>query len=143
VTPRKTLSRLVVATTATAAIAVPAAVAKPIVDPPARAHAAQDLRSPDAADPSRAPARAHPAQDLRSPDAADPSRAPARVLPGPPTWPVNPQPIAPAARAVAGDDDDGIGWQVPVLAIAGAGIVFAGVGVTRVRIRAARPRIAA
>lgn len=37
--------------------------------------AAQDLRSPDAADPSRATAVV--GVDLRSPDAADPSRAPA------------------------------------------------------------------
>ena len=121
-----TLSRLLIASLAAAAVAAPAAVAQPI-DPQGTTSsspqsAQQDLRSEAAADPSRASQSAQ--QDLRTEATADPSRAPSypRYVQGPPTWPMHPQPISPAPAHVAdagGGDNGGIDLPVALISIAG------------------------
>ena len=137
-----TLSRLLIASLAAAAVAAPAAVAQPI-DPQGSTStspksAQQDLRSEAAADASSAPSYARYVQDLRSEAAADPSRAPSypRYIQGPPTWPVHPQPIssAPATVADAGDGGDG-GIDLPVALIGIAGTLALGGGLTAVAFR--------
>ena len=68
----------------------------------AAAHASvvkSDLRTEATSAPTRAAAQVSVVKsDLRTEAAADPSRAPKTPI-GMPTWPVNPQPIAPPATA--------------------------------------------
>jgi hypothetical protein len=100
---------IAIALAATAAIAAPAA--------------AQDLRSPDAADISRAPAVAN--VDLRSPDAANPFRAPAVDLRSPDAAdPYSGVPVQVVERAPVvsiREVDPGFDWRD---AGAGAGALF-------------------
>jgi hypothetical protein len=75
-----------------------------------------------------------PKSDLRSENAADPSRAPEPPV-GLPTWPLDPKPLTPVpAEPVADDGDGGVDWQVPAL-IAGALLLLGGLGVAGTRYR--------
>ena len=127
------LTRSLATALAFAALAAPAAVAKPVDQPRPGLHAVapvnalgtdvgapdqqapaaggQDLRSPDA----QAPAVR--SQDLRSPDAADTSR------------PLSPQP------AKSSPVQDGTPWSAIGLGLAGVCLALAGVAVTAGRIR--------
>ena len=62
------------------------------------------------------------------------------VLPGPPTWPEDPQPLPHGADAAPVNENDGSGWLLTGIGIAGAGIAAGGAaGVARrYRIRARR-----
>jgi hypothetical protein len=84
-------------------------------------------------------ALARPA-DLRSPDARDSAQPAQVVVAGPPTWPVNQQPVA-GPRAVASAPSSGLDWaSAGIGAAAGLGacaIALAGIGVLRRRV--ARP----
>ena len=62
------------------------------------------------------------------------------VLPGPPTWPVDPEPLTRPADAAPVTDEDRSGWLLAGIGIAGAGIAAGGAaGVARrYRIRARR-----
>ena len=141
-----TLSRLLIASLAAAAVAAPAAVAKPIDPAQLDMHAStvtkpvsaqQDLRTEAAAKPASAQ------QDLRSEAAADQSRAPVRDgrFPGPPVFPSYPRaiavaiPDAPAAEAVDGGGDGGVDLPVALLAIAGTLALGGGLTVAALRHR--------
>jgi hypothetical protein len=106
--PRITITAA--AALATLALVAPAATAMPERDQVGKSAAAQqDLRGADARDASPAPQNdtATLSQDLRSADARDAGAKPAEPVPGLPTWPVDPEPIAPApveTIPVAGDD---------------------------------------
>jgi hypothetical protein len=127
-TKGNTLSRLLIASLTAAAVAAPAATAQPVEPVPMTPNAApnQQLQGEAAKDQAPAPS---PHQQLQGEAAKDPSRAPAPAVepvPGPPTWPVNPEPIAPPAAPVA-DDGDGGGIEAPVLAlIIAGGLALAG-----------------
>jgi hypothetical protein len=63
------------------------------------------------------------------------------ILPGPPTWPVDPEPLPrPTASVPAKGDDDGGGWLLAGLGLTGAGIAAGGAAglARRYRIRARR-----
>ena len=112
--PRKTLTRIAALGLATAAAAAPAAGAMPI-----------DQSYPAYPTPG----------DLRGEAAADATRTAVRPLPGPPTWPEHPAPIAPRvapAPVTGGTDDDA---PVVLIALLGA-LALGGVAVftvTRLR----------
>jgi hypothetical protein len=149
-----------------AAQARPADMHASVAQATAKAQQKQGLRSPDAIDASQL--RGHGAaavkQDLRSPDAIDASqlrghgaaaavnapgatavdsatRSAPRTLPAPPTWPVNPQPIAPAhgAKVV---DDGGLDWAPIALGIVGGLLAVGAVAVLTTRRRRMRVRLA-
>ena len=131
------LSRLLIVTLTAAAVAAPAAVAMPI-DPTGPSDAAQvsaepsvaqDLRGEAAAGTTAAPKSG---QDLRSEVTKDPTRAP---LPGPPTWPVNPQVIATPNEPVPADGGDGGGIEAPLVALIIAGVLALGGGLTVAALR--------
>ena len=64
-------------------------------------------------------------------------------LPGPPTWPVNPEPIAPAP-VVQATDDDGLDWTTIGLGIGGSLLVLGGIaGAVLHSRRVARGQVAA
>ena len=87
--------------------------------------AAMALAAPAAqAQPADYPRSAVPQQDLRSPDAVDAARghnAATPPLPGPPTWPSNPQPI----NTPATTSDDGGGIDAPTIALGILGSLIA------------------
>ena len=62
------------------------------------------------------------------------------VLPGPPTWPVDPEPLTRPAEPIATNDGDGGGWLLAGLGLTGAAIAAGGAGglARRYRIRARR-----
>ena len=140
--PRKTLTRIAALGLATAAAAAPAAGAMPTDQSyPAyptpgdlRGEAAQsytayptpgDLRGEAAAD---GKSTADVGRDLRGEAAADGTRTAVRPLPGPPTWPEHPTPIAPRvapAPVTGGTDDDA---PVVLIALLGA-LALGGVAV--------------
>ena len=128
-TPRSIFTRTATITLAAAALAAPTAIARPTDTPPTATAAVQeqDLRSPDARD-----AAANP-RDARE--------AAFRPLPGPPTWPTNPQPINSAPAAEATDSGNGIAWATIAIGIA-AGLLAVGAIAGRTR-RTARARITA
>ncbi len=97
------------------------------------AQPAQDYRNPDNRVQTSGGGGA-PSQDLRSPDARD---AATPKLPGPPTWPVNPEPIAPAPAAESTAADGGIDWLAMGLGL-GAGVLVCGAAVALVA-RSRRP----
>src|SRR5512133_3860882 len=67
-------------------------------------------------------------------------RAAPTALPGPPTWPANPQPIAPP-RAVVNAPDSGLDWLSAGIGAAAAGLfAIALVGIAGLRRRSAPPR---
>ena len=107
--------RILVALLAVVALAAPAAQAQPTDLHPAKAPQ-QDLRSPDAV------------------DAATQRNAATPPLPGPPTWPSNPQPIStPAATS-----DDAGGIEAPTIALGIVGSLLAVLAVTAVAERSRR-----
>ena len=109
------------------ALAAPAASARSADESAATgAQQKQDFRNPDnRAETSSSAANVWPKQDLRSPDARDAARPePTPALPGPPTWPVNPQPITPVSET-AHDGGGGID-TAPLLGLITGGIVLIG-----------------
>jgi hypothetical protein len=137
---KKNLTRSLAAGLAVCAVAPGTALAVPATNGPSAAAnsgsgvTAQDYRSLDYRAPTQTGSRGDGAakQALRS-DQTDGRATGASAAPGPPQWPVNPQPIAkahPAARATPANDggvDTGIwiGLAAAALALA-AGIGFAG-----------------
>jgi hypothetical protein len=134
-------NRLIVASLAAAAVVPTSAVARVAVDP-AQAPQTQDLRAPDQI---RGPITAAPGtgvvvQDMRAPDQVAPGTKSAPVVAGPPTWPVNPQPIKTAAPTNA-TSDDGIDDGVLIALGGGALLLVAGIGVAgRKRLQVVRQR---
>ena len=147
--PRKTLTRVAALGLATAAAAAPAAGAMPIDQSYPAYPTPSDLRGEAAAAPAyptpgderRADvfsgklAAPDVGRDLRGEAAADATRTAVRPLPGPPTWPEHPAPIAPRvapAPVTGGTDDDA---PVVLIALLGA-LALGGVAVftvTRLR----------
>ena len=112
-------NRLIVAGIAAAAIAPTAALASPATD---------------------AGGTAPQTQDLRAPDQVAPGTQPGPVVAGPPTWPINPQPIKTAAPTNA-TSDDGIDDGVLIALGGGALLLVAGIGVAgRKRLQVVRQR---
>jgi hypothetical protein len=131
-----TLSSIITRTTtialAAAALAAPTASARPADTSPAAAKAAsvEHKQAPRSAA-ADAQSKQDPIADIHAPlarvaaanaRAQDPAR---RRLPGPPTWPVNPQPITPAhainnpASSDVNPTTIGLGIAASLLAIAG------------------------
>ena len=117
------ITRTLAAALAIAALAAQTATAYDIHAPLARAAAKaqknEDLRSPDAKVGAYTPG-AIPAVTYTSGTTAAPAT---RHLPGPPTWPVNPQPITPARVT---DGDNGADWTTIGLGIAGSLLAVGG-----------------
>ncbi len=118
-------TRTLAAALAIAALAVPAAQAQPA-----------DIHAPLA----RAAAEAQNKQDLRSADARDAAQHPrgataveSAVQPGPPTWPVHPQPLTPAPVAEVTDGGTGIQWTTIGLGIAGSLLAVGGLAALTTR----------
>jgi hypothetical protein len=147
---RSIITRTATLALAAAALAAPTASARPADTPPAAAKAAsvehkQARRSASAGTQSKQ----DPIADIHAPlarvaaanaRAQDPAR---RRLPGPPTWPVNPQPITPShtvnnpASSAVHPTTIGLGIAASLLAIAGiAGIAQRSRRVQRARITA-------
>ena len=76
--------------------------------------------------------------------ARDAGKAVPAPLPGPPTWPVNPQVIEPTASAETADDA-GIGWAPIAIGVAAGLVLVAGLALfsTRRTRRLPRPRVTA
>ena len=76
---------------------------------------------------AEAAAKAQQKQDLRSPDARDAAVKTTTTppVPGAPTWPVNPEPIAPAPVVQA--TDDGLDWTTIGLGFGGSLLVLGGI----------------
>jgi hypothetical protein len=84
------------------------------------------------------PTRYTPATPATVPDRVGP---PARVLPGPPTWPLHPQPIGRITGPDAAPADDGGGDLVPIgVAAGGAAAIFTAAGFGAHRRQWLRPR---
>ena len=133
-------NRLIVAGIAAAAIAPTAALASPANDAGGTAPQTQDLRAPDQVGGIVAAPGTGVVQDLRAPDQTAPGTQPAPVVAGPPTWPVNPQPIKTAAPTNA-TSDDGIDDGVLIALGGGALLLVAGIGVAgRKRLQVVRQR---
>jgi hypothetical protein len=152
-------NRLVVAGIAAAAIAPSAALAVPITDDGGTAQQTQDNRAPDQVAPAapgtgaqpqdnRAPDQVAPPapgtgvvpQDLRAPDQVAPGSKDVKPVPGPPTWPVNPQPLVNAAPSTT-STDDGIDDGVLIAIGGGALLLVGGIGLAgRKRLRIVRER---
>ena len=84
-------------------------------------------------------------QDLRSPDARDVAAKTAtkRPLPGPPTWPLNPEPLQPPS-VVQATDDGGHDWTTIGLGFGGSLLVLGGIaGAVLHSRRVARGQVAA
>jgi len=136
------IARTLVAALAVTALAVPAAQARPadihasFAEAAAKAQQKQDLRTPDGIDASQL--RGHgAAKPVNAPGATavDSATRPApRTQPGPPTWPVNPQPIT-QAHAVKVVDDGGDDWMPIVFGIAGGLLALGAVAVLTTRRR--------
>lgn len=101
----------------------------------------QDLRAEGSIPSSRAAAQPSILKaDLRSENAADPTRAPEPPI-GMPAWPLDPKPITPAApQPVAGDGDGGdFEWPIAALALMGALLLGGAVVVASRRLAQTRP----
>ena len=148
------IARTFAAALAVTALAVPAAQARPADMHASVAQAAakaqqQDLRSPDTIDAAdaikAAQLRRHAAAaavNAPGATAVDSATRPApRTVAGPPTWPVNPQPITPvhAAKVVDGGGVDG---TPIVLGIVGGLLAVCAVVVLTTRRRTQRLRMA-
>ena len=134
-------NRLIVAGIAAAAIAPTAALASPATDAGGTAPQTQDMRAPDnqVGGGVAAPGTGV-VQDMRAPDQVAPGTQPGPVVAGPPTWPVNPQPIKTAAPTNA-TSDDGIDDGVLIAIGGGALLLVAGAGVAgRKRLQVVRQR---
>jgi hypothetical protein len=149
------IARTLAATLAVTALAVPAAQARPadihaplVKEAPKAQQQYRDLRMPDTIDAAdainAAKLRGHAAAAVNAPGATavgSASRPAPRTLAGPPTWPVNPQPITPvhAAKVV---DDGGVDWTPIVLGIVGGLLAVCGIVVLTTRRRTQRLRLA-
>jgi hypothetical protein len=133
---------------AIAALAAPTALARPVDTPPAVAKAAaaakykQEARSHEenvgAYTPGAIPAVSYPSGATADNSATRPS------VPGPPRWPVNPQPINPVPAIHASDTGGGLDWTTIGLGIAGSLLAIGAIaGTTRRTRRTGRTRIAA
>jgi hypothetical protein len=94
---------------------------------------------------AEAAAKAQQQQDLRSADARDAALKTTTKppLPGPPTWPVNPEPIAPAP-VVQATGDGGLDWTTIALGLGGSLLVLGGIaGVVLHSRRVGRGQVAA
>ena len=134
-------NRLIVAGLATAAVVPTGAVARVATDQVATPQT-QDLRAPAhmSSPITAAPGTGVVTQDLRAPDQVAPGTQSAPVVAGPPTWPVNPQPIKTAAPTNA-TSDNGIDDGVLIALGGGALLLVAGVGVAgRKRLQVVRQR---
>jgi hypothetical protein len=133
-------NRLIVAGITAAAIAPTAALASPATDAGGTAPEKQDLRAPDRITGIVAAPGTGVVQDMRAPDQVAPGTQPGPVVAGPPTWPVNPQPIKTAAPTNA-TSDDGIDDGVLIAIGGGALLLVAGAGVAgRKRLQVVRQR---
>jgi hypothetical protein len=134
------LNRMIVAGLAAAAVVPTAAVARVATDQVATPQK-QDLRAPDQmSGPITAAPGTGVVQDLRAPDQVAPGTQSAPVVAGPPTWPVNPQPIKTAAPTNA-TSDNGIDDGVLIALGGGALLLVAGAGVAgRKRLQVVRQR---
>ena len=134
-------NRLIVAGIAVAAIAPTAALASPATDAGDTAPQKQDLRAPDQMSGRIVAAPGTGVvQDMRAPDQVAPGTQPGPVVAGPPTWPVNPQPIKTAAPTNA-TSDNGIDDGVLIALGGGALLLVAGIGVAgRKRLQVVRQR---
>jgi hypothetical protein len=133
-------NRLIVAGIAAAAIAPTAAFASPATDAGGTGQQTQDLRAPDQVGGGVAAPGTGVVQDLRAPDQVAPGTQSAPVVAGPPTWPVNPQPIKTVAPTNA-TSDNGIDDGVLIAIGAGALLLVAGAGVAgRKRLQVVRQR---
>jgi hypothetical protein len=135
------LNRTIVAGLAAAAIVPTAAVARVATDQVATPQK-QDLRAPDqmSGPITAAPGTGVVVQDLRAPDQVAPGTQSAPIVAGPPTWPVNPQPIKTAAPTNA-TSDNGIDDGVLIALGGGALLLVAGIGVAgRKRLQVVRQR---
>jgi hypothetical protein len=123
------LSRIIVVALAVAAIVAPTAAAKPMDWHPSTG---TEAAVPDM--------RASVAQALAK------ERRAQRTVPGPvgpPTWPVNPQPLTPPATTASQPESDGLDWWSVGI---GAGLTFVALGamagVTYLVRAKQRPRVA-
>jgi hypothetical protein len=119
------LSRILIVALAVAAIVAPTAAARPIDWPPDTPLAVPDMR-------------ASVAEALAKQREAKPR------LPGPPTWPVNPQPLKRPAPAAASDhNDSGIDWPTVALGVGLTFVALGAIGGLTYLVRAKqRPRVA-
>ena len=132
-------NRLIVAGLATAVVVPSAAIARVATDQVATPQT-QDLRAPDRITGIVAAPGTGVVQDMRAPDQVAPGTQPGPVVAGPPTWPVNPQPIKTAAPTNA-TSDDGIDDGVLIAIGGGALLLVAGAGVAgRKRLQVVRQR---
>jgi hypothetical protein len=155
--PFMSIARTLAATLAVTALAVPAAQARP-ADIHAYMHASapqtqkaqqyRDLRMPDTIDAAdainAAKLRGHGAAAVNAPGATavgSASRPAPRTMAGPPTWPVNPQPIT-AAHAAKAVNDGGVDRTPIVLGIVGGLLAVCGIVVLTTRRRTQRLRLA-
>jgi hypothetical protein len=137
--PRISPTRVLAATLAAAALSAPTAFAIPASDPPGPN--ATNARGTDVAAPDQQSRRDWRSGAGVSSLAATTTGANDNPRPGPPTWPVDPQPIT--AGQPPSDDDGGAGAPAPiaVMVLVGAGLaLLAGVRLARPRLRAARVR---
>jgi hypothetical protein len=135
------LNRMIVAGLAAAAVVPTAAVARVATDQVATPQK-QDLRAPDqmSGPITAAPGTGVVVQDLRAPDQVAPGTQSAPIVAGPPTWPVNPQPIKTAAPTNA-TSDNGVDDGVLIALGGGALLLVAGIGVAgRKRLQVVRQR---
>jgi hypothetical protein len=131
-------NRLIVAGIAAAAIAPTAALASPATDVGGTAPETQDFRAPDQVA-GGAPGTGV-VQDLRAPDQTAPGPKAVKPEVGPPTWPVNPQPIVNAAPSST-STDDGIDDGVWIAIGGGALLLVGGIGLAgRKRLQVVRQR---
>jgi hypothetical protein len=124
------IARTLVAALAVTALAVPAAQARPadmhasVAQATAKVQQREGLRSPDTIDAARFPRdavaqlRGHGAAVVNAPGATAVDSASRQSQAGPPTWPVNPQPISPV-HTVKAVDDGGTNWLPIALGIVG------------------------
>ena len=89
----------------------------------AKAQQNQDLRSADTRDAQRR----QDLNPLRAGGYTPGANAVAPPLPGPPTWPVNPQPISPAPAVDVTDSGSGLDWTTIAIGIAGSLLVLGGI----------------
>jgi hypothetical protein len=134
-------NRVIVAGIAAAAIAPTAALASPATDVGGTAQETQDFRAPDQVAPVAGGAPGTGVvQDMRAPDQVAPGPKAVKPEVGPPTWPVNPQPIKTAAPSGT-STDDGIDDGVLIAIGGGALLLVGGIGLAgRKRLRVVRQR---
>jgi hypothetical protein len=122
-------------------LAVPTANARLIDDPgiqtssPAGADSRQDLRGADAQGAPTAPERK---QDLRGADAKGVPPSAPKVYPGPPTWPLDPEPLVRPQPVPVAVGDDGTSPLAYILPAAGMTLMLGAAFAFAARSRRAR-----